>query len=764
MNKLFSILSACWVFFIGAMWFYSHAVRELNGRSYYIQFAQLWSSGTMGRAVTPLAIVIFFYVFYFLWRRLKHKETIVQFKKMTPAGILLITLVTALLAWNGAVFLRSPQAIYTGNFFSANLHLLINLFLLLLWIAAVLLSAAAAGECLLSIFKIIIEYGLSGFLFAAGSGLLIWSLIIFAAAWLGIYNIWTVLIPACLFIAVSRKKIADMCTDFFTASWEINYKIYDLRVWMFCFWIFLIAINFTDIIRPIPTGWDDLGRYMNKARMIALRGQIVPGGEMFPFELLASAGFQFSANAAPALAVSWLGGLLGSLAVFAIGKRYMGSGTGITAAAVWYTMPMIAHISYADMKVDTMLFFISALSVWSFLEWTKNHKDRSWLYLCALLAGFAWTIKITSALLITGISVLFFWQLAVWKDSLRRKAVTTLFTAVMLILPFIPWAIYNVSVNGWQLLPYLGNYTSSINPDSIRITPKEWEAIGIDFTGCSRSAYNEEVGRYTGHQEGFVKYLSLPWDLTMNTFINALNLIIGFLFLAFLPLWLLTINKKTQIKPESKMLIVFSIVYYAFWSWQGQGIIWYGIVFFLPFSLGAANLVYNIIKPRWLHIMLSAAVVVSIISHLVLRSEWYGNQFICRYSGGQFTASEFIESILPDYNKIVSIIENESAKTFRIGTFIPYFVKNNDRLLFEDNQLDAFNCIDSEQNDEETLDRLRKLGFKYIIFDLNTASIESNPEGSLHRKVNRFVQFANSNLQIIVNNIKTKIAFMKIPE
>ena len=683
---------------------------------------------------------------------------------MTIPKIAALGIAAAILAWNASVFFRSPQAIPINKFFPANFHFLVNFFILLFWIASVLLVTSSTGNRILSLFKIDIKGELSRFLFETGLGFGLWSLIIFAAAWIGVYNIWVIIIPAFIFIAAALRDNIIRIKKIFTGSWELKYNIFDLRIWMFCFWIFLLAINLSDIIRPIPIGWDDLGRYMNKARMIAVRGHMVPGGEMFPFELLTSAGFLFSANAALSMAISWLGGLLGSIAIFAVGKRYWNTAIGMTAAAIWYTMPMIAHISFVDMKVDTMLFFISALSIYAFIEWTQNHKKVPWLYLCAVLAGFAWTIKITSALLIAGLSAVFFIQLLSWKDTWRRKIITSFVTIAMLLLPFLPWAIFNLSTWGWWFSPYLGPYITSFNFDNIVIRQNDWKMIGIDPSVCSNSAYVEEVGRYTGNLSGIMKYLRQPWDLTMNTFINDFYLIIGFLFLALLPLWLISIIKKSQIKPESKILIIFTIVYYALWCWQGNGIPWYGIVMFLPFSLGAANIIYNINEPKWMRILLSFIVVISIVSHLVLRSERYGNENITRYSGGQISAAEFTETLLPDYRKITSIIETESARTLRIGTFLPYFINNNDRLLFNDNQLDTFNCIDNEQDDEVTLNRLQKLGFKYIILDLNTATIESNPEGTLHKKVNRFAEFANRNLKIIINNEKSRIAFMKIPE
>ena len=762
MKAVLSILSTCWVFFISLMWFYSHSVRTLNGKTVDIQFAHLWGSGIFLKAVIPFVVVFAICILYCLWSWLKQNEPVIKIKKMTVPKIAALGIAAAILAWNASVFLRSPQSIPIDKFFPANFHFIVNFFILFFWVASVLLVTSSTGIRILSLFKIDIKGELPRFLFETGLGFGLWSLIIFAAAWIGVYNVWVILIPAFIFIAAALRDNIIRIKKIFTGSWKIEYNIFDLRIWMFCFGIFLLAINLSDIIRPIPTGWDDLGRYMNKARMIAVRGHIVPGGEMFPFELLASAGFLFSANAALSMAISWLGGLLGSLAIFAIGKRYMSAAIGMTAAAIWYTMPMIAHISYIDMKVDTMLFFISALSLYAFIEWTQNHKKVPWLYLCAVLAGFAWTIKITSALLIAGLSAVFFIQLLSWKDAWRRKIITSFVTIAMLLLPFLPWAIFNISTYGWWFSPYIGPYISSVNPDIIKISQNDWKMIGIDPSICVNSAYAEEVGRYTGNLSGIVKYLRLPWDLTMNTFINDSILIIGFLFLAFLPLWLMPIIKKTQIKPESKILIIFTIVYYALWCWQGNGVPWYGIVMFLPFSLGVANIIY-INQPKWMRILLSSIVVISIVSHLVLRSERCGNENITRYSGGQISADEFTKTLLPDYGIIASIIETESARTLRIGTFIPYFINNNDRLLFSDNQLDTFNCIDNEQDDEVTLNRLQKLGFKYIIFDLNTATIESNLGGTLHQKVIRFAEFANRNLKILINNEKLRIAFLKIP-
>jgi hypothetical protein len=62
--------------------------------------------------------------------------------------------------------------------------------------------------------------------------------------------------------------------------------------------------------------------------------------------------------------------------------------------------------------------------------------------------------------------------------------------------------------------------------------------------------------------------------------------------------------------------------------------------------------------------------------------------------------------------------------------------------------------------------RLKALGFNSIVFDTNTATIERDEQGSLHKKVNSFVEFVNnpaSGLQILVSDEQAGIAFILIP-
>lgn len=44
---------------------------------------------------------------------------------------------------------------------------------------------------------------------------------------------------------------------------------------LFMILTFLISVNFINIVRPMPIGWDDLGVYMNYPQIMANNGEIL---------------------------------------------------------------------------------------------------------------------------------------------------------------------------------------------------------------------------------------------------------------------------------------------------------------------------------------------------------------------------------------------------------------------------------------------------------------------------------------------------------
>jgi len=140
---------------------------------------------------------------------------------------------------------------------------------------------------------------------------------------------------------------------------------------------------------------------------------------------------------------------------------------------------------------------------------------------------------------------------------------------------------------------------------------------------------------------------------------------------------------------------------------------------------------------------------------------------------GKVSAEALRERTIPHYNNIRDIVLARAEAmpdrpfVYRIGTFIPYFIPRNLAIIpIADNQLVTFNCLYQERDAKLTLRRLQLLGFNSIIFDTNTATIERDPQGTLHQKVNAFLDFANTpklSLQILVNDVSGGIAFLLLP-
>ncbi|OGJ58878.1 hypothetical protein A3D11_03910 [Candidatus Peribacteria bacterium RIFCSPHIGHO2_02_FULL_49_16] len=143
------------------------------------------------------------------------------------------------------------------------------------------------------------------------------------------------------------------------------------------------------------------------------------------------------------------------------------------------------------------------------------------------------------------------------------------------------------------------------------------------------------------------------------------------------------------------------------------------------------------------------------------------------YVIGTSSATVVREKSIPYYDNISEMIvqlhqANPSRPyVYRVGTFIPYFIPRNLEIIAAtDNQLDLFTCLHQENDNQLTLERLRKLGFNSMVFDTNTATIESDKNGPLHTKVNAFVGFLNDKslgMKVVVNDMEDGIAFVILP-
>ena len=91
------------------------------------------------------------------------------------------------------------------------------------------------------------------------------------------------------------------------------------------------------------------------------------------------------------------------------------------------------------------------------------------------------------------------------------------------------------------------------------------------------------------------------------------------------------------------------------------------------------------------------------------------------------------------YAKILSPEKNQEndAPIYRIGTFFTYFINNNRVRFYDDSLLISFQKYFYDKNPNITIDRLKKMGFKYLLLDLNAATIDKKISNEVARKEDR---------------------------
>ena len=230
---------------------------------------------------------------------------------------------------------------------------------------------------------------------------------------------------------------------FLFASWTVPLSWRD-PTWLLL-WLLLsyFALNFLNVVRPFPIGWDDLGSYLNRPRLLISYGHFIRSMYSFQWEYLTSLGFLLfgydsTFGTIASLMVNWMAGILAVLAIFTFLRVFLGGG-GLLAALLYYTLPLVGHFSFADMKVDNAVFAMGAYSVLALFlglfppsdALEERHRVR-WTIVSGVFAGFAFGMKSTAVMGIFALfpvflgatvrwwasfpALLFVWGLYAWRN------------------------------------------------------------------------------------------------------------------------------------------------------------------------------------------------------------------------------------------------------------------------------------------------------------------------------------------------------------
>jgi hypothetical protein len=124
-----------------------------------------------------------------------------------------------------------------------------------------------------------------------------------------------------------------------------------------------------------------------------------------------------------------------------------------------------------------------------------------------------------------------------------------------------------------------------------------------------------------------------------------------------------------------------------------------------------------------------------------------------QYQIGVLDENKYQEILTKTPTQLIDFLnQNPNDKIYRNGTNLHYFIDNNQKRVFEDNQLGLFNLLNELFPDKVKIIRAMELsGIKYLIIDLNMANIDRTPEKTLLAKYENLIKvlYENPKLQLI---------------
>ncbi|MDP7477271.1 MAG: hypothetical protein QF442_02375 [Candidatus Peribacteraceae bacterium] len=703
-----------------------------------------------------------------------------------------------------------------------------------------------------SIFRIRPDSLLMESLLSAGIGAGGWIVLIWFAA---VFSIYTPLVGwgLVLFVPIVGFRHAQYWLEkFIFKNWKVDQKWYSVQVLLFWLLLSYLALNFVNVVRPFPIGWDDLGSYVNRPRLLVSYGSYIFSMAAFQWEYLTSLGFLLFGydsffGATSALMINWTEGVLAVLAVYMFVRVFLGEGRGLLAALLYYTLPLVGHFSFADMKIDNAVFTMGALATFSIFYAFLKNEDKSqktilkWVALGGVFGAFAFSMKVTAVMVLMSLGavlmglalhwtafpagLLFVLGLYAYRNVFNmsrllerldyppdiistnvlaaifvvsgafvlawsiRRAPGRLRLASLSVLVFVaafvgtifPWMEHNVIQHGGIIPQFaLGspnNFKPLLDPygEQADLTPFSLPpelAIDRNHPTCKPTGAVEELGRYWGTRKGWEHYLTLPFRLVMNLdsvgyYVSTQPSLLLFPLLLLLPFFWKRSSSWIRWMWGGTVFLVIQ------WAFLANGVPWYGIGTFLGLVICLEVLVAK--SPDLLSkILTTVLITLSVLVCLGNRFWQYDSQKnLFEYPIGKVTAEAIRERTIPHYDDITDIVvaRHEAMPDrpllYRVGTFLPYFVPKNLEIIgASDHQLDYFNCLYQDRDAAKMTQRLKGLGFNSIVFDTNTATIEKNSQGSLHAKVQAFVDYLNnpeSGVQIVINDPKAGITFLLIP-
>jgi len=98
---------------------------------------------------------------------------------------------------------------------------------------------------------------------------------------------------------------------------------------------------------------------------------------------------------------------------------------------------------------------------------------------------------------------------------------------------------------------------------------------------------------------------------------------------------------------------------------------------------------------------------------------------------------------------------------YRLGTFMKYFISENHMRIMSDNLVTRFDTYMYDEDSDVTYERMKQLDLKYMLIDLNAATIDRDPEKRLTQRYEQILKFVvDSRVELVeTDSICLKVAW-----
>jgi len=283
----------------------------------------------------------------------------------------------------------------------------------------------------------------------------IFSLGLFGVLYLWVIGIWTfVILSIGIWYYIHHP-------EFSSGSQKILHSVQnDKKVGLTLLCLTLLAIvSLIGVLGP-ETSFDALWYHLTLPKLYLENHSItfIPGGLLYYSampklgELLFVPALAFG-NEIFAKGVQYVFGILTAIAIYKISRRYVSMPLSLLACLVFYSNIVVAWESTIA-YIDLIRTFYETMALWALLIWVDK-KKKTWLYLSAIMLGFAISTKLLALGSLLIFTILIFYTF--WKD--KKTQLKYQYTSI-LVYWFIslgivsPWFIFSFVHTGNPVYPF----------------------------------------------------------------------------------------------------------------------------------------------------------------------------------------------------------------------------------------------------------------------------------------------------------------------